>query len=430
MGLYTLLVHHAFFTIKAAEQEVFAQSSSAGRELLMYKVQDVTNLPHVLSSIIVNYVWSAEQEVFAQSSSAGRELLMYKVQDVTNLPHVLSSIIVNYVYDINRALMSLIEEQYIPSDEECTRAVQQQVRERYDKFQQKADADILEYYELRELDNKRILDAKEQSRMMELRVKEQMPYWKQVSLMVRLLCEQQPKILCKKRAEKTAQGVRVLLEQCADPNAPPDWFGDRPLSLAVGDDDKIGITRILLEHRARINEHDRTGDKWTPLHRAVIYNQIKTVRLLIENKAEVNRYNHRRGETPWQMAMNQTERREDIIELLEAAVLGRLLPQEVTVPVPFQPLVDREEKNNMEKRILETPKKVEEYTIKPLKYSALVVRDPEEKRGAQKTEALPQVKEQYIGSPVEIIAVEEGLLERALKTLGGLGGRFLTLEGW
>ena len=314
---------------------------------------------------------AAEQEVLMQSSSAWHELLMSEVQGVTNLPKVSSSIIVNYACGINCALMSLIEERYIPSDEECYQAIKQEVAARYADDPQENDGYILKYYELKELENKILLSQEEQSRMMQLRVKEQEVYWKTVSLNVKRLYEQQPRILREKSMEKTVQRVRTLLEQRADPNA-RDWYGDEPLHLTAGDDDKIGITRLLLQHRADINAHDGTEDGWTPLHRAVIYQQVESVRLLIEKKAEVNKLNafNKRHQTPLQVAMEHTQPRADIIKLLKAAQSEYPVKRTLSrwIPVP-------EEKNNMEKhrtqKIMEPPH-VEEQRIGSLKYPMIV----------------------------------------------------------
>lgn len=100
---------------------------------------------------------------------------------------------------LNRNLMQLIEQQYTPSEEECYQAIKQMVKTRYADDLQEGGAHILEYCELRKLENKIFLSQKEQLRMTELRVKQQGPYCPRASLNFERLYVQQPKKLSKKK---------------------------------------------------------------------------------------------------------------------------------------------------------------------------------------------------------------------------------------
>lgn len=181
--------------------------------------------------------------------------------------------------------------------------------------------------------------------------------------------------------KETAQKVHELLEKRADPNT-KDWSGEAPLHIAVADDYKIKITELLLQYGADINVVDGTGSTedesqdngWTPLHRAVIYGQIKSTRLLIEKKADVAKRD-KRGQTPLQLAQEQMQpKREIIIPLLAAAhAVGQTYS---TQPAFSRRMGVPEAKHNMEKisraqKIME-PLTLEEQHIGSLKYSRIM----------------------------------------------------------
>ena len=213
---------------------------------------------------------AAEQELVMQPSNPLSEFSMSKeVQTITNLPKDLSLIIAHYVkYDIDRELLSLIEEQYMLSDQEFYPDIQ------------KRDRVYQNHY------------------------------------------------------KKVAQKVMSLLEKKANPNAAFDKFGDTPLHIAVCDDNKLEITKMLLKFRADV---DAVEGKWpdeknyerAPLHRAVIYGQLESVKLLIEKKAKLDTQDVERH-SPLHLAMMYAEpKQKKIMDIIES-----LIEAKASVDVP------------------------------------------------------------------------------------------------
>ena len=107
--------------------------------------------------------------------------------------------------------------------------------------------------------------------------------------------------------------VKLLLEHGADANAHDRFINWGPLHIAA-QSGNIEIVKLLLEHGADV--HDSAGNGDTPLHNAVISNKIETAMLLLEHGARVNARNIW-DRTPFHYSCNKT------VEFLAARVIER-----------------------------------------------------------------------------------------------------------
>jgi len=101
--------------------------------------------------------------------------------------------------------------------------------------------------------------------------------------------------------------VKFLLENKADVNFKDEW-GNSPLSNAccpnmflenIGDKD-IETVKILLKYGANINSRDMYGV--TPLYKACHKDNLRVIKILVENGAEINALIYDKSGTPLDMA--------------------------------------------------------------------------------------------------------------------------------
>jgi ankyrin repeat protein len=79
--------------------------------------------------------------------------------------------------------------------------------------------------------------------------------------------------------------------------------GYTPLMYAVNDEQKYNIVKLLIDNKANVN-HKASSDGYTPLIRAVNFENYTIVDILIKNGADVNATDNK-GETVLEYACNR-----------------------------------------------------------------------------------------------------------------------------